>query len=131
MLSAAGACLFFSFALDTRGLWPTLAFLAWLGVSYAMFISPLNNLIMGLAPAEELGEVSGVFKTLTNLSFVLGVTAFEALFSLGIPGGLIHDAVPAADIVLGLRRALVFGAAVCCIAFVFNARIRPAANPTQ
>jgi EmrB/QacA subfamily drug resistance transporter len=128
MLSVAAACAFFAFTLEWPGLVPTLIFMTWLGLSYATFNSPFNNLIMGLAPAEELGEVSGVFKTMTNLSFVLGVSLFETLFSLGVPAGLIREGEPPADVILGLRRALLFGVVVSVLAFVLNAKIRPAAK---
>jgi EmrB/QacA subfamily drug resistance transporter len=128
MLSVAAACAFFAFTIERPGLVPTLVFMTWLGFSYAMFTSPFNNLIMSLAPAEELGEVSGVFKTLTNLSFVLGVSLFETLFSLGVPAGLIREGEPPDDVILGLRRALVFGVAVSVLAFVLSMKIRPAAR---
>ena len=124
MLSVAAACAFFAFTLSWRGLIPTLIFMTWLGVSYAAFNSPFNNLIMGLAPVEELGEVSGVFKTMTNLSFLLGVNIFETLFSLGIPAGVIREGEPPDEVILGLRRALLFGVVVSVLAFVLSARIR-------
>lgn len=129
MLSAAAACALFASTIERPGFAPTLVFLAWLGISYAMFTPPFNNLIMGLAPSEELGEVSGVFKTITNLSYVLGVGLFEALFSIGVPSGLIREGEPPADVILGFHRALVFGAVVCCIALAFTVRIRPTPGP--
>jgi predicted MFS family arabinose efflux permease len=129
MLSVAGACAFFAFTLGWPGLGPTLIFMTWLGLSYAVFNPPFNNLIMGLAPVEKLGEVSGVFKTMTNLSFVLGVSVFEALFSLGVPAGLIREGEPPADVILGLRRALLFGVVVSVLAFALNAKIRPPEKP--
>jgi EmrB/QacA subfamily drug resistance transporter len=128
MLSVAAACAFFAFTLEWPGLVPTLIFMTWLGLSYATFNPPFNNLIMGLAPAEELGEVSGVFKTMTNLSFVLGVGLFETLFSLGVPAGLIREGEPPDDVILGLRRALLFGVVVSVLAFALTAKIRPPAK---
>ena len=128
MLSVAAACAFFALTLGWRGLVPVMVFMTWLGVSYATFTPPFNNLIMGLAPAEELGEVSGVFKTMTNLSYLLGVSIFEMLFALGVPAGLIREGEPPDDVILGLRRALMFGVAVSVLAFVLSMKIRPAAN---
>jgi EmrB/QacA subfamily drug resistance transporter len=130
MFSVAAACVFFAFTLECPGLVPTWVFMTWLGLSYATFNPPFNNLMMGLAPAEELGEVSGVFKTMTNLSFVLGVCMFETMFSLGVPAGLIRQGEPPDDVILGLRRALLFGVVVSVLALALNAKIRaPAKSP--
>ena len=124
MVLAACACAFFAFTLSRPGLVCTFVYLALLGVAYAMFLPPNNNMVMGFAPAGEIGEVSGMFKTLSNLSLILGVSLYETLFSLHIPAGALGPRTPRPEIFAGCRYALLAGVACCLVALAFNVRIR-------
>lgn len=81
MLSAAVNSIVFSFSLNLEGLIPVYLFLAWLGFSYVFFLSPVNSLVMALAPKGKEGIGSGLLNTAINLSMVFGVAIFELVFS--------------------------------------------------
>ncbi|MHC9538722.1 MAG: DHA2 family efflux MFS transporter permease subunit [Vulcanimicrobiota bacterium] len=85
------ACFFFSQTLSGEGLWQAMVFLAWLAVSFGLFMSPINNLIMSSAPVEDHGTASAMLKTVTNLGSAFGVCIFETVFTLGMPRDVIQS----------------------------------------
>lgn len=85
MLSSAIACLFFALTLHYGNLLPIIIFLFWLGLSYGLFVSPNNNLIMSLVPEDKQGTASGIYGLFSRLGLILGVCIFETLFSSFIP----------------------------------------------
>jgi EmrB/QacA subfamily drug resistance transporter len=87
MLSAACACAAFALTLHYRSLLPSVVFLTWYGLSNAFFISPNNHQVLSFAPANEKGSASGIFNMFVRLSLVLGVCAFETLFTMVVPHG--------------------------------------------
>lgn len=121
-LLAMGACFFFSQALAGQGLWQTIIFLMWLGMSFALFVPPNNNLIMSSTPVEEQGTASAMLKTITNMGSAFGVCFFETVFTMGIPGDLLkmggslaHDPLFTAPLLAGLHTSYL---CACGISFL-------------
>lgn len=106
MGSGLFASLIFSLTLTWPGVMPAIFHMIWLAISYALFMSPNNNLIMGIAPQDKLGISSATFKTMTNLSLALGVCFFELVFS-------------AYAATSGFQNAYRLGALFCGLAWVF------------
>jgi DHA2 family metal-tetracycline-proton antiporter-like MFS transporter len=133
MAMATTAALLFAFTLHLPGLWGTSFFLAVLALAYALFISPNNSLVLGLAPRHAIGMVSGVFKTATILSMVLGMCLLETAFSIGHLPVVTEVSISSEYIVTGLRRALLLGGLFsfltgCCAAMIKTPR---AASPLR
>lgn len=85
LASATAACLFFALSTSRKGIGPTLFYLCWLGVSMAFFFSPNNNMVMRSVSRADEGVGSGVFRTFCHLGVLMGVCAYEAVFSHGLP----------------------------------------------
>jgi len=123
MGSAAAACLFFAIRLPHHSPWPTVTFLIWLGVSYALFLSPNSNQVMSLAPDEDKGAVSGIFNMVSRLSLVLGACILETVFSEVVPhgtGSLADGSVPQGTLNHGFEFAYVFAAGLCLAAMAVS-----------
>ena len=131
MLSAAACAFVFGYTLRLSGLATVFVYLGWMGLSFVLFLSPNNNLVMRRAPEKQLGSVSALFNTATNLGSVLGVCVFELVFSLALPGlaqlGRQAGRSLAGDVAPG-SRALVLGGAVC-LAGARSLRARRARRP--
>jgi MFS family permease len=124
MVSAAGAFAFFAVSLAWGGLVPVAVFLLWLGVSYGLFFSPNNTLVMGAVPQERQGVASGVFSAISRLSIVLGVSMFEAIyagFSAGSGGSSPGSGKNMLALEHGFRAVYLFGAVLSMVAAVFSA----------
>jgi EmrB/QacA subfamily drug resistance transporter len=118
LFSAAAACNVFSLTLHCRGLLPVIVFLAWYGASNALFLSPNNNLVMGLAPEHKQGTASGVFNLVGRLGMVLGVCVFETVFSELVPqgkGGLMGGRLSLDELNQGFQ-AVYMCASLLCVA---------------
>ncbi len=116
MLSSAAACLFFAFTLQLGTLTPIVIFLFWLGLSYGFFMSPNNNLIMSMAPADRQGAASGVYGLFSRLGLILGVCIFETFFSMAIPlhhGSLPDSGMPFEVMTEGFKIAYLVGFLFC------------------
>lgn len=112
MLSAALCSFVFAFTLAAPGLLAVVIFLVWISLSFGFFISPNNNQVMSLAPAEKQGSASGVFNTINSLGLVLGVCLFEMIMSRSSalrPGSF-----------TGYKDAYLFGGVVCIVALFFS-----------
>ncbi|MEW5819466.1 MAG: MFS transporter [Cyanobacteriota bacterium] len=127
MISAALSCLVFAYSLNSQNILFVVIYLIWLGFSYGLFISPNNNLIMGLAPLEEVGVASSVFKTITNLSLVMGVSIFGLIYSVttgnsSLLNGSTNNNIIHSNTALlnGFHNAFLFGFVVSLLAFIFN-----------
>jgi DHA2 family metal-tetracycline-proton antiporter-like MFS transporter len=128
MASAALSALFFGCSLESSGLVTVVVFLAWIGVSYGMFISPNNNQAMSAIPDHERGTGSGVFNTTNTLGLAMGVALMELILSLSVhhegnslEKHLNQGGAAATDFLAGFERAYLFGAIVCIIALVCSA----------
>ena len=123
MLSAALACAVFSLTLHHASLAPAIVFLFWYGVSYALFISPNNHLVMGFAAENEQGIASGVFNLFGRLSLILGVCAFETVFSAVAGHGSGNPAcagLPSAWLNQGFRTVYMGAALLCLVSFAVS-----------
>lgn len=126
MVSAAAAFAFFAVTLAWGGLVPVAVFLLWLGVSYGLFFSPNNTLVMGAVPQESQGVASGVFSVTSRLSIVLGVSMFEAIYSGFSAGSGGPSAGSGKNILVlehGFRAVYIFGAVLSMVAAVFSASL--------
>ena len=124
MLSAALCSFVFAFTLAAPGLLAVVVFLIWISLSFGFFISPNNNQVMSLAPAERQGSASGVFNTINSLGLALGVCLFEMIMSRSSalqPGSF-----------TGYKDAYLFGGIVCIVALFFSLLVsRSQKNNTQ
>lgn len=114
--SAVLACGVFAATLSRPGLGPVVLFLAWLAVSYGLFVPPNSKIVMGLAPPEHRGAASGFFSLVSRVSLLLGVCMFELLFSMAMPAsGSLATAHPPRDLLVeGFRHAYAAGG-VCAL----------------
>ncbi len=113
MLSAALCSFVFAFSLAAPGLLAVVIFLIWIALSFGFFISPNNNQVMTLAPADRQGSASGVFNTINSLGLALGVCFFEMIMSRSMP------AATGASFA-GYRDAYIFGGIVCIVSLFFS-----------
>lgn len=125
MALATLTCIFFASALQLQGLVPVIVYCVSLGISYAMFTSPSNNLVLSVAPEDRLGIASGAFRTIRTVGMVIGVTLLETIFSLVIPRtaldtSLTQVALPQALLISGFRNSYIVGALMCGLALVFS-----------
>ncbi|MDD4952784.1 MAG: DHA2 family efflux MFS transporter permease subunit [Desulfovibrionaceae bacterium] len=88
MLSATLASVFFAAALSAPGLWPAVTYLAWMGFSFGMFLSPNGKMVLSSAPRDRQGAAASVFHTGGNVGMALGVCLAALLFSLCLPPGV-------------------------------------------
>ena len=123
MGSAATACLVFAILLPQQSLWPSVIFLVWMGVSYALFLSPNSNQVMGQAPNEDKGAASGVFNMVSRLGLVLGACILETVFSEIVPhgtGSLAASGISSQTLNHGFQLAYSFAAAFCLAAMAVS-----------
>ena len=125
MISAGASALFFSFALGYSGLTATVIFLAWMAVSYAMFVAPNNKHVLGMALPGEQGITSGFYNTMSRLGLTVGVCIFQAIFSHALPhhpetGTHVHTLVPHEALLSGFTHAYLAGVIICAGAFTFS-----------
>ena len=119
MLSAALCSFVFAFTLEAPGLIAVVVFLIWIALSFGFFISPNNNQVMRLAPADKQGSASGVFNTINSLGLALGVCLFESLMSRTMPGDAAARTFQSAGLT-GYKHAYFFGGIVCIISLFFS-----------
>ncbi|MBA4390381.1 MAG: hypothetical protein C0399_05535 [Syntrophus sp. (in: bacteria)] len=130
MLSGAINTFIFAYTMRCSGLASVFVFLAWLGFSYVFFMSPINTLVMGLAPKGKEGAVSGLLNTAINLSMVFGTAIFELIFSQSLSGivqkgeSLYHLQAPQSIILNGFSYTYVAGGLMCLGAMFFSFMVR-------
>ena len=119
MGSALLCCMFFTFTLHFDSLLYAVAFLVWLGASYAFFFSPNNNLLMTVSPSDKHGAASGIYTTFTVLSSALGVCFFETVFSevAQHTGSLRHAALDRTILIKGFFSDYLLASGVFLLAF--------------
>ncbi|MFA5878735.1 MAG: MFS transporter [Candidatus Margulisiibacteriota bacterium] len=93
----------FSLLLGFSSVIPVVLYLIMLAVSYGLFFSPINHLLMNFAGENNKGSVSAVYNASLNISMALGVVFLETIYSEFNVSGL------------GFRVAY-FTAACCCFA---------------
>ena len=125
LVSATIASVFFASTLGFIGLLPAIIYIAWLGLSFGTFVSPNNKLVMSAVPQNMQGIATGVNRTLQHLGMIIGVSLFEAIFSMVMPHtsldmSLSRAAVPQDLLISGFHYAYIAGAAICVIGFIFS-----------
>ena len=115
-------CLYFSLTLAGSGPASAVVFAVLMGISFSLFLSPNNLLVMQLAPADSQGVASGVFKMVTGLGLAFGICIFETVYSFSLPVGFVKgsgNGEAAAAILHGLQHSFQLGVIVCAGALFF------------
>jgi len=127
MFVAMASSLFFVFTLSYSGLFSVILLYAFLALAFAMFISPNNNMVMGLAPQGKLGVAAGIFQTVNFLGQTLGIVLFETAyswddFSHSLSGIQSSVTTETNSLIManGFERAFLLSALICFISLVFS-----------
>lgn len=97
-----------------------------LGIGLGLFQSPNNSAVMGAAPPERVGVVSGLLALSRTLGQTTGVPLMGAIFSASVSGAVspavLSDvtAAPPEALVTGLTRTFQIGALVMCASTVLS-----------
>lgn len=129
MALAALTCIAFSFLLPLLHLGILFAYMVLLGISYALFITPNNNLVMSLAKEDKQSISSSVFKLATNMGQMLGLIIMQLIFTMNLPqthgkGGFALKSASVSEMISGFSWAFIAGAAMCLTAVFFSLFIR-------
>jgi sugar phosphate permease len=81
MVLAAATSFVFMLALRGGGTWPALAYLVMSAVSYGLFFSPVNHLIINFAGDQNKGSASAIYNTGMAITMALGVALLETVYS--------------------------------------------------
>ncbi len=127
MFSGTLCCLVFALTLQTPGIVSATVFMVWMAFSMSFFASPNNSQAMQCAPSELQGVASGLFNMINTLGQMLGVLAFEAVFSQIIPEGKVILAAggsggghEASLLFRGFRGVYFFAGFVCLLSMAFS-----------
>ena len=129
MLLAIGSCIAFALLLPQLHLGILFGFMILLGISYALFITPNNNQVMSIAPAEKQAISTSVFKLSTNMGQMFGLIIMEMIFSLSFThpsegSGFTLKSVPVDQMMYGFSWAYFAGAGLCFLAIIFLLFVR-------
>jgi len=129
MIGGMIACLVFLFLIPRAHLGFVFLYLVIMGISYSLFISPNNNLVMSLAPKDKLAVSSSLFKLFTNIGQMFGIILMETFFTLAFPPNVhitkaILHGMPLSTLTRGFQFAYLGGAILCLLAFLFSVLIR-------
>jgi EmrB/QacA subfamily drug resistance transporter len=129
MLLAFLNCLLFAWLLTWLHLGVLFIYLVFLGIAYALFITPNNNLVMSLTPESKQAVSTSLFKLSTNLGQMFGLIVMEMIFSNYIHHSSGNSVVslktiPQDTLVQGFSYAYLGGAALCLLAMVFTLFIK-------
>lgn len=109
LLVIAGACLLISTLNADISPWGYLTRLAPLGVGFGLFQSPNNSAVMGAAPRDKLGVVSGLLSLARTLGQSTGLPLMGVLFTTQVMSrgnllaGMDVTAAPPSDLVFGVQ----------------------------
>jgi EmrB/QacA subfamily drug resistance transporter len=142
LLVIAGACLGISTLHQNVTVWGFVLRAAPLGIGFGIFQSPNNSAIMGTAPRDQLGVVSGLLALTRTLGQTTGLPLIGALFTIQVFAGkaitpkLDVTKAPAADLVRGVNdtyRVTAFimlgAAALATLAMILDARRKRLSEP--
>ena len=129
MLLAIVSCIAFSLFLPQLHLGILFGFMVLLGISYALFITPNNNLVMSIAPVDKQAISTSVFKLSTNMGQMFGLIIMEMIFSLSLTqpsegSGFALKSVPVSEMMHGFSWAYIAGAGLCALAIIFSLFIK-------
>jgi len=136
MALAMLTCIAFSLLLSWLHLGILFAYLVLLGFSYALFITPNNNLVMSLALEEKQSISSSVFKLATNLGQMSGLILMQMIFTMHLPhsqghGNFALKSASTSQMLSGFSWAFIGGAAMCFAAILFSLFIRERKEETK
>jgi EmrB/QacA subfamily drug resistance transporter len=100
--------------------------LALAGIAIGMFIPPNSSLILGLSPSDKQGVASSLMMTMRDVGSVVGIAAFETVFSLTIHAsvaasdGAVHQQLSTSLLTSGFHDAFMIGVLFCILALVFS-----------
>jgi EmrB/QacA subfamily drug resistance transporter len=105
------------------------------GIAYAFFITPNNNLVMSLAPADKQSVSSSVFRLSSNLGQITGILVMESMFTLSFPSGMhvtnqILKTMSTDILISGFRFAYLGGALLCMVALMLSIFVKDSGNKT-
>jgi len=130
MALAAVTCVGFALLLPEMHLAILYGYMVLIGIAYALFITPNNNLVMSMAAADKQSVSSGVFKLATNLGQMFGLIVMEILFTSSFSvksssdGSFGLDKVPVGELTGGFSAAFYGAAVMCVLAILFSLFIR-------
>jgi EmrB/QacA subfamily drug resistance transporter len=107
LLVIAGACLAISTLHEDVTVWGFVLRLALLGLGFGIFQSPNNSAVMGTAPQDQLGVVSGLLALTRTLGQGSGLPLAGALFTILVFAGM--PITPDLDVTHASAAALVRG----------------------
>ncbi|MEW6367811.1 MAG: MFS transporter [Acidobacteriota bacterium] len=132
MILGAFTAFGFAVSLSLPALWPVMTYLVLLGVTFGLFVTSNNTVVMDMAPDGKQGMVSGVYRMFNRLGMTFGVCFFETVFShlLAVhtmAGKVDYETLPRALLARGFKYSYLAGAAVLFVAMAFSwlARSRP------
>ncbi|MDQ7827133.1 MAG: MFS transporter [Candidatus Eremiobacteraeota bacterium] len=116
MASSTVATLFFLLVLPAKSLTLVIIFMIWIAVSFALFFTPNNKLVMSGGTEGLKGSVAAFFNMSINLSITLGVCIFEVAYSSVLPAkGPGGDMPSGSSLLAGFSRAYLIGVIFCAV----------------
>jgi EmrB/QacA subfamily drug resistance transporter len=96
-----------------------------LGLSLGMFLPPNSNLVMAQSPAEKCGIASSLMMTARMVGTVIGIAAFETVFSArvqmaGLSDGAVQGGAALAPLTLGFHDAFLVGVGFSILAVILS-----------
>jgi MFS family permease len=125
----------FSFLIPLTSLFIVVACSVALGLSYAFFITPNNNLVMSLAPRGKQSVSSSVYRLSTNLGQIIGILGMELAFTLSFPphvhpAGHLLKSLSTATLTEGFQYSYAAGGLLCLVALLGSLFIRDTGRNT-
>jgi EmrB/QacA subfamily drug resistance transporter len=135
MIMGMIACTSFALLAPLAGLAYVILYAVLQGVTYSLFITPNNNLVMSLAPEGRQSVTSSLFRLSTNLGQILGILLMEAMFTFAIPSEFLKaghqmKTLPLSTLTEGFRFSYIGGALLCLGAFLFSVFVRDSGTRT-
>ncbi|MFH1160967.1 MAG: hypothetical protein V1733_08475, partial [bacterium] len=129
MILGTVSCLGFALLLPLLHLGVLFGFMVFMGISYALFITPNNNLVMSMAPVDKQAISSSVFKLATNMGQMFGLILMEMIFTLSLPhspgsAGFTLKSLAPQLLMHGFTWAYIGGAVMCGTAILFSVFIK-------
>lgn len=117
----------FAFILHIHSLLNIILFMMGSALSYAIFVSPNNNLVMKMAPRAQQSSVSGILNTGISLAAILGVSGFELIYLIILKiNGIVDKSQLMASsnkvfiMTEGYKYAFLFGGFLCFVTLVLS-----------
>mgnify|MGYP000093610342 FL=1 len=129
LLLTAIICALYAWLISVNALILCLCFMLILGITTALFSPANNRLIASSVKSGDRAEASALIPIALNTGSLLGVSAFDTIFSLDFPeqAGMSLQGTPVADVAaqhlqLGLSHALLLAALILWFALFVTKR---------